>query len=117
MQDRGRGAESLALQDLYRLIWRGSYPAIALSRDMDRDLFYSSYVQTYLQRDVRDLARVGDELAFLRFLRIAAARSGQLLNLSEFAATLTSPSIRQRTGCPSCRHPASSICSNRITAT
>ena len=57
MQDRGRGAESIALPDLYRLIWRGSYPAIALSRDMDRDLFYSSYVQTYLQRDVRDLAR------------------------------------------------------------
>jgi predicted AAA+ superfamily ATPase len=85
MQDRGRGVESITLQDLYRLIWRGSYPAIALNRDMDRDLFYSSYVQTYLQRDVRDLARVGDELAFLRFLRIAAARSGQLLNLSEFA--------------------------------
>jgi len=85
MQDRGRRAESIALPDLYRVIWRGSYPAIALSRDMDRDLFYSSYVQTYLQRDVRDLARVGDELAFLRFLRIAAARSGQLLNLSEFA--------------------------------
>jgi len=34
---------------------------------------------------VRDLARVGDEMAFLRFLRIAAARTGQLLNLSEFA--------------------------------
>ena len=85
MQDRGRGAASITLPDLYRLIWRGSYPAIALNRDMDRDLFYSSYVQTYLQRDVRDLAHVGDELAFLRFLRVAAARSGQLLNLSEFA--------------------------------
>ncbi len=85
VRDRGRGAESIALHDLYRLIWRGSYPAIALSRDVDRDLFYSSYVQTYLQRDMRDLARVGDELAFLRFLRIAAARTGQLLNLSEFA--------------------------------
>jgi hypothetical protein len=52
---------------------------------MDRDLFFSSYLQTYLQRDVRDLARVGDEMAFLRFLRVAAARTGQLLNLSEFS--------------------------------
>jgi len=52
---------------------------------MDRDLFFSSYLQTYLQRDVRDLARVGDEMAFLRFLRIAAARTGQLLNLAQFA--------------------------------
>ncbi|MHB9038752.1 MAG: ATP-binding protein [Armatimonadota bacterium] len=75
----------IALRELYRMIWRGSYPAIALNEEMDRDLFYSSYVQTYLQRDVRDLARVGDELLFLRFLRVAAARTGQLLNLSEFA--------------------------------
>lgn len=75
----------LGLRDLYRLIWRGAYPAIALNEEMDRNLFYSSYVQTYLQRDVRDLARVGDELAFLRFLRIAAARTGQILNLTEFA--------------------------------
>lgn len=52
---------------------------------MNRDLFYSSYVQTYLQRDVRDLARVGDELAFLRFLRAAAARTAQQLNLSDLA--------------------------------
>jgi uncharacterized protein len=42
-------------------------------------------VQTYLQRDIRDLARVGDEMAFYRFLRGAAARSAQLLNLAELA--------------------------------
>ncbi len=76
---------SLTLQQLYHMIWRGSYPAIALSDGMDKGLFYSSYVQTYLQRDIRDLAKVGDELAFLRFLRIAAARSAQLLNLSDLA--------------------------------
>ena len=75
----------VSLRELYRLIWRGSFPAIALNEEMDRDLFFSSYLQTYLQRDVRDLARVGDEMAFLRFLRIAAARTGQLLNLSQFA--------------------------------
>lgn len=75
----------LSLKELYRLIWRGAFPAIALHDDMDRDLFYSSYVQTYLQRDVRDLARVGDEMAFLRFLRAASARTAQMLNLSELA--------------------------------
>ncbi len=58
---------------------------MALSTEMDRNLFYSSYVQTYLQRDIRDLARVGYEMAFLRFLRAAAARSGQLLNFAELA--------------------------------
>ena len=76
---------ALTLKALYRLIWRGAFPAIALDAEADRNLFYSSYVQTYLQRDVRDLARVGDEMTFLRFLRAAAARSGQMLNRSELA--------------------------------
>lgn len=78
-------AEPVLLRELYYLIWRGSYPAIAINDAMDRDLFYSSYIQTYLQRDVRDLAKVGDEMSFIRFLRIAAARTGQLLNISDFA--------------------------------
>lgn len=82
---RLKSGGAFTLRDIYSIIWRGSFPAIAVSKSSDRDLFYRSYVQTYLQRDVRDLARVGDEMAFLRFLRAAAARSGQLLNLAEMA--------------------------------
>jgi Predicted ATPase (AAA+ superfamily) len=85
LRTRTRTGEKLPLKELYRLIWRGAFPAIALNERLDRDLFYSSYVQTYLQRDIRDLARVGDKMSFLRFLRAAAARTGQLLNLSELA--------------------------------
>jgi hypothetical protein len=85
LRTRTRTEEKLPMKELYRLIWRGAFPAIALNGRLDRDLFYSSYVQTYLQRDIRDLARVGDEMSFLRFLRAAAARTGQLLNLSELA--------------------------------
>jgi hypothetical protein len=73
------------LKELYRRIWRGSFPAIALNASMDWEIFYRSYVQTYLQRDVRDLTRVGDEMTFLRFLRAAAARTGQMLNLADLA--------------------------------
>lgn len=80
-----RSGANLTLKQLYRLIWRGAFPAIALNNDMDRDLFYSSYTRTYLQRDIRELSRVGDEMAFLRFLRAAAARTAQLLNLAELA--------------------------------
>ncbi len=82
---RSTQAYRLTLKELYWLIWRGALPAIALNDALDRDLFYASYTQTYLQRDIRDLARVGDELAFLRFLRAAAARTAQLLNLAELA--------------------------------
>ena len=72
---------ALLLPELFETIWRGSFPALHRGDEVDRDLFYSSYVQTYLQRDVRDLAHVGNEGAFLRFLRACAARTGQLLNV------------------------------------
>jgi uncharacterized protein len=75
----------LNLMELYRLIWRGSFPAISLHGEIDRDLFFGSYLQTCLQRDIRDLAKVGDELAFVRFIRAAASRTGQLLNMADLA--------------------------------
>ncbi len=85
IRQKVRATESLPIKEIYRSIWRGAFPAIALDDSMDRNLFYSSYVQTYLQRDVRDLSHVGDQMAFLRFLRAASARTAQLLNLSELA--------------------------------
>lgn len=78
-------AVSLSLMTLYRRIWTGSFPAAVLNPEVNLDVFYSSYLQTYLQRDVRDLARVGDERAFIHFVRAAAARTGQLLNLADLA--------------------------------
>ncbi|MDR1489129.1 MAG: ATP-binding protein, partial [Desulfovibrio sp.] len=80
-----RQAAALSLKELYTLIWKGSFPALTLDANLDTYLFLSSYVRTYLQRDVRDLAQVRDEMAFLRFLRASAARTGQLLNISELA--------------------------------
>jgi len=85
VQARQASARRCDLVGLYAQIWRGSYPALVANPAMDRDLFYASYLQTYLQRDVRDLARVGDQTAFLRFLRAAAARTAQLLNMAELA--------------------------------
>ncbi len=85
IQNRMSSGGKITLKTLYKTIWRGSFPEIALNAKTDRDLFYGSYVQTYLQRDIRDLARVGDEMAFLRFMRAAAARSGQLLSMADLA--------------------------------
>jgi uncharacterized protein len=96
---RLEGYVPLSLLDVYRIIWQGSYPAMwtQINKDnneenislkpsgADRNLFYDSYIQTYLQRDVSDLAHVGDEGAFLKFLRSAAARTGQLLNVADMA--------------------------------
>lgn len=85
LEKRLEHSKPFSLKEFYKVIWEGSFPAIDLNPTMDRDLFYSSYVKTYLQRDVRDLAKVGDEGTFLKFLRAAAARTSQLLNLSDMA--------------------------------
>lgn len=82
---RKQATPPLTLLTLYQRIWRGSYPRVALNDAMPRDLFYSAYLQTYLQRDVRHLTRVGDERSFLLFLRTCAARVGQLLNYADLA--------------------------------
>lgn len=74
-----------SVNSLFERIWRGGYPALTAGPVTDRDLFYSSYLQTYLQRDVQDLAQVGNAETFLRFLRACAARTGQLLNYAELA--------------------------------
>lgn len=84
-QVRAQKPPNLNLIELYKRIWLGSFPRLALEPIMSRDLFYSGYVQTYLQRDVRDLTRVGDERLFLQFLRACAARVGQLLNYADLA--------------------------------
>ena len=82
---RAGGRKTRRLMDIYRQIWLGAFPGAVVAGRDTRDIFYSSYVQTYIQRDVRDLARVGDELAFHRLLRAAAARTGQLINYADLA--------------------------------
>lgn len=74
--------------DLWRGFLRGGYPELAAEPGRDPTLWHASYVQTYLERDVRNLRQVGDLGLFQAFLRALAARSGQLLNLAELARDL-----------------------------
>jgi hypothetical protein len=85
LDQREETGRNLSLKQAYETIWKGSFPAMIAGPVRDRDLFFSSYVQTYLQRDVRDLAAVGNESGFLRFVKACAARTAQILNLSELA--------------------------------
>lgn len=73
---------------IWERILRGGYPELAGERIRDAGLWHSSYIQTYLERDVRSLRAVGDLTQFQTFLRLLAARSTQLLNLSDLARVL-----------------------------
>jgi predicted AAA+ superfamily ATPase len=74
------------LEDIYQQIWQGSFPKINIDKKSStRQRFYSSYIQTYLQRDVKDILKISDETAFYNFLVAVAARTGQLLNYNDLA--------------------------------
>jgi predicted AAA+ superfamily ATPase len=64
---------------------RGTYPEIRINSEVDRQLWLSGYIQTYLERDVRQIMNIGDLNSFNRFLRLCAARTGQILNMSELS--------------------------------
>ena len=66
-------------------VLRGGMPAVCLDRARDADLWFRGYEQTYLERDVRELARVADLVSFRQLLRLAALRTAQVLKLSELA--------------------------------
>jgi len=71
--------------NVYERIFRGSMPALVSGKFSDRELYYSSYVKTYLERDVRDIAQGIDFLKFTGFIKAAAARTAQLVNYKHIA--------------------------------
>ncbi len=78
-------ARRFAYDDLWETFLRGGYPEPFTNPERDVTLWHGSYVQTYLERDVRTLRQVGDLAGFQSFLKVLAARSGQLLNLTDAA--------------------------------
>lgn len=95
--ERAGRLPSVGLNELYGRIFTGGMPALHAGGVTEREVFFASYVQTYLQRDVKALTQVGDELAFLRFLTAAAARTGQLINYADLArdAGVSQPTAKQ----------------------
>jgi len=73
------------LKEVYKDIWIGSFPKIVANHKVSRDIFYYSYIQTYIERDVRSLTRLGDLTTFQKFLKVVAARTGQLVNYADMA--------------------------------
>lgn len=70
---------------IFARIFKGSMPAIVSGANTNSQIFYSSYLSTYIERDVKELAESIDSLKFLRFMTAVAARCGQMLNVAEVA--------------------------------
>lgn len=82
---------------LWARIHKGSMPRLYCAKNEKWEQFYYSYVKTYIERDVRALTQVGDELAFMQFLTACAARTGELLNMSNIAKDvgISEPTVKR----------------------
>ncbi|MDR1939913.1 MAG: ATP-binding protein [Clostridiales bacterium] len=85
-----QGARPLDNGGLWEIIQKGSMPKLyAEEHNADERLgFYRDYVRTYIERDVRLLTQIGDERAFMSFLRLVAANTAQMLNYTKLAAEI-----------------------------
>lgn len=84
LKDRKKYNFQISYDEIWDIIHKGTMPAL-YQEESDFDLFYSGYVNTYIERDVRNLTQVGDTLSFLKFMTALASRIGQLLNLNSVA--------------------------------
>lgn len=83
--ERNKEKKEVGYKELWEIIHRGSMPKLYANSDIDWQVFYGSYTKTYIERDVRELTQVGDEIKFLKFMTVMASCTGQLLNLSSVA--------------------------------
>jgi len=81
---RKMSAKQVDYREVWEIIHKGSMPAM-YADEVDWQMFYAAYTKTYIERDVRVLTQVGDELKFIKFMIAIASRTSQMLNISSVA--------------------------------
>lgn len=71
--------------EIFNRIWKGTMPGLISGKYTNRDIFYSSYLSTYISRDVKEETSIENEIKFIDFIRATAARVGQVLNIHSIA--------------------------------
>lgn len=85
LTERKTGRRIADTREIFERIYAGSMPAIVSGKNTNSHIFYSSYINTYIERDVRLLSDSIDSLKFMRFMTATAARCSGMLNISEIA--------------------------------
>ena len=85
LSEREKERKEADTRGIFERIFKGSMPAIVSGVNSNNQIFYSSYLSTYIERDVRELSEAIDSMKFLRFMTAVAARCGQMLNVAEIA--------------------------------
>lgn len=78
-------SKAMGVSEIFERIFRGSMPRLYENSRVKTSTYFESYLDTYITRDIRDLAQVGDEAAFLKFVKVVAARTATNLNYDALA--------------------------------
>lgn len=97
LMKRISGLKQRTLNEVYARIFKGSMPELYADENVDWETYYRSYVDTYLQRDIRDLAQVADEMSFYNFMTVAAAHTSKPVVYEELAnaAGISAPTAKK----------------------
>lgn len=85
LSERAKERKPADAREIYDRIFKGSMPAIVSGKNSNSQIFYSSYLTTYIERDVKELCDAIDSLKFLNFITAAAARCSKMLNIADIA--------------------------------
>jgi predicted AAA+ superfamily ATPase len=88
--------EKIGPEELFARIFKGAFPRVNAQK-VNRDVYYDSYVTTYIERDIRQLTQVADELSFYKFLTVCAAHTGSVLDYTALAneVDISSPTAKK----------------------
>ena len=78
-------SDYIDVNKLYEIIFNGGMPELIVQKKINRDVFFKSYINTYIEKDIRQLTQIRNELAFRQFLVAIASRNGDQLNYSNIA--------------------------------
>lgn len=82
---RKQNLADITYDEVWNTVQRGLMPQLFINPNYSRQLYYSAYVRTYIERDVRELSEIGDTVKFTNFMIAAAASTGQLVNVASLA--------------------------------
>ena len=75
----------MEVNEIYQKILKGGFPELYSNKNVEPKDFFETYIRTYIERDIRELINVKDEIKFLKFVESIAARTGQELNINDIS--------------------------------
>ncbi len=97
LKERVAGAKPKTISKIFERIFKGSMPRLHENEQVNRELFYESYLDTYLSRDIRHLDQIANETSYMKFIQIAAARTATNVNYETMAqeAGISAPTTKK----------------------